>query len=142
MVHLITSNIYKLHTVGETFQNINKIFNWRSTHLSEGYSKDLLYTVDIIKRLERTGRTDRNIMVFAAKPIRKARAKYWILELRTIFPCGSNDRIGDEFSTDNIHANVASKFSPLPKKTSYVVIIVSKNGKLFLFFPLPSFFLL
>ena len=55
-------------------------------------------------------------MDFAATPIRKARETYWMHELRTIFPYGLNDRIGDEFKTDNKHINVAAKFSSLPRK--------------------------
>ena len=39
-------------------------------------------------------------------------------ELQTIFPYGLNDRIGDEFKTDNKHINVAAKFSSLPRKHS------------------------
>ena len=39
-------------------------------------------------------------------------------ELRTIFPHGLNDRIGDEFKTDNKHINMAAKFSSLPRKHS------------------------
>ena len=41
-----------------------------------------------------------------------------MLELRTIFPYGLNDRIGGEFRTDNKHINVAAKFSSLPRKHS------------------------
>ena len=37
-------------------------------------------------------------------------------ELRKIFPYGLNDRIGDEFKTDNKHINVAAKFSSLSRK--------------------------
>ena len=57
-------------------------------------------------------------MNFAAKPLRKARKTYWMHELRTIFPYGLNDKIGDEFKTDNKHINVAVKFSSLPRKYS------------------------
>ena len=39
-------------------------------------------------------------------------------ELRTIFPYGLNDRIGDEFKTDNKHINVAAKFSSFQRKHS------------------------
>ena len=39
-------------------------------------------------------------------------------ELRTIFPYGLNDRIEEEFKTDNKHINVAAKFSSLPGKYS------------------------
>ena len=35
-------------------------------------------------------------------------------ELQTIFSL--NDRIGDEFKTNNKHINVAAKFSSLPRK--------------------------
>ena len=55
-------------------------------------------------------------MDFAAKTIRKARETYWMHELRTIFPYGLNDRIGDEFKTDNKNINVTAKFSSLPRK--------------------------
>ena len=98
----------------EKAQNLDKRFNWHNscfrnptaysffkilnTHFSKGYCKDSLYTVNIIEKLEGTGRTDRNTMDFAAKPIRKARETYWMHELRTIFPYGLNDGIGDEFN--------------------------------------------
>ena len=39
-------------------------------------------------------------------------------ELRTIFPYGLNNRIGDEFKTDNKYINVAAKFSSLLRKHS------------------------
>ena len=42
-------------------------------------------------------------MDFAAKPLRKAKETYWMHELRTIFLYGLNDKIGDEFKTDNKH---------------------------------------
>ena len=37
-------------------------------------------------------------------------------ELQNIFPYGLDDRIGDEFKTDNKHINVSAKFSSLPRK--------------------------
>ena len=39
--------------------------------------------------------------------------------LRTIFPSGHNDRIGDEFETDNACISVATKFSSLRRKYSH-----------------------
>ena len=57
-------------------------------------------------------------MDFAAKLLQKTRETYWMHELRTIFPYGVNDRIGDEFKTDNRRINVAAKFSSLPRKYS------------------------
>ena len=47
-------------------------------------------------------------MDFAAKPLRKAREIYRMHELRTIFPYGLNDKIGDEFKTDNKQINLAA----------------------------------
>ena len=71
-----------------------------------------------MKNFEGTGRTDRNTMGFAAKPLRRARETYLMHEFRTIFPYGLNDRIGDEFKTDNKHINVAAEFSSLARKYS------------------------
>ena len=48
-------------------------------------------------------------------------------ELRTIFPYGLNDRIGDEFKTDNKHINVAAKLSSLPRK--HILANRGKNHK-------------
>ena len=52
------------------------------------------------------------------QPIRKARVTYWMHELRTIILFGLNDRIGDEFKTNNKHINVAPKFSSLLREHS------------------------
>ena len=84
-VHLITCNKCEIQYVGETPQNLNKIFNWHyscfrnptaysfcktlNTHFSKDYRKDCSHTVNIIENLEGTRRTDRNTMYFAAKSI-------------------------------------------------------------------------
>ena len=44
------------------------------------------------------------------------RETYWMHELGTNFQYGLNERIGNEFKTDNKHINVAAKFSSLPRK--------------------------
>ena len=72
-------------------------------------------------------------MDFAAKPLQKARETYWMHELRTIFPYGLNDRIGDEFKTDSKHINVAAKFRLCQK--NIVMLIVVKTTKVF-----PAFY--
>ena len=94
--------------------------------------KDSSYTLNIIEKPEGTGLTDRNTMNFAAKPIRKARETYWIYEFRSIFPYGLNDRIGDEFKTDNKHINVPTKFYLCQQ--NIVVLIVVKITKVFFVF--------
>ena len=65
-------------------------------------------------------------MDFAAKPLQKARESYWMHELRTVFPHGLNDRIEDEFKTDNKHINVATLNFHLCQE-NIVVLIVVKN---------------
>ena len=69
-----------------------------------------------MKKLEGTGRTNRNAMDVTAKPVRKARERYWMMELRTVHPYGLNDRVEDEYKTANTHINVAKKFPSLPRK--------------------------
>ena len=80
--------------------------------------KDSFYTVYIIEKRDGTERTERNTLDFEADPLRKTRETYWMHELRTIFPYGRHDRIGDVFETDNKHINVAANFSYLPRKYS------------------------
>ena len=85
-------------------------------HFTEGRCKGSTYSVSIIEKLEGTGQTDRGSMDAKATPARKARELYWMHELRTIFPYGLNDRIGDEPKTPDTHVNVARRFRPLPRK--------------------------
>ena len=75
--------------IGETSLNLNKRFSWHNscfrnpnaysfckilnTHFGKFYCKDSSYTIDIIEKLEGTGRTDRNTIDFTAEPIQKAR---------------------------------------------------------------------
>ena len=72
------------------------------------------YTVNIIEKLEGAGPKNRNTMDFAAKQIRKIRETYWSYE-----QYGLNDRIRDEFKTDNKHINVTTKFLFLSRKHSH-----------------------
>ena len=36
------------------------------------------FTVNVIEKIDGTGRTERNTMDFAVKPLRKARETYWM----------------------------------------------------------------
>ena len=85
MVYLITCNECKLQYVGEISHNLNKRFNWHNSCfrnltaysfceiLNTHFSKDSSYTLNIVEKLEGTGRRDMNTMDFAAKPFRKVR---------------------------------------------------------------------
>ena len=91
VVYLITCDKCKHQYVGETCQNLNKRFNWHSScfrnpakyafckilnsHFDKGYCKGSSYTVNILEKLEGTGRNDRNAMDVTSKPVRKARER-------------------------------------------------------------------
>ena len=55
-------------------------------------------------------------MDVASKSIRKARELHWMMQLRTVYPYRLNDRVGDEYKTENTHVNVTNKFPSLPRK--------------------------
>ena len=60
-----------------------------------------VYFVQIIEKLEGTGKTSRGGMDLTVKLLRKACELYWMLKLRTVFPYGINDRVGDEYKNEN-----------------------------------------
>ena len=100
LVYLITCNKCKLQYVGKRSQNLNKRFNWHNfcsrnpiaysfwkilnTHFSKAYCKGSSYTVNIIEKLEGKGRSERNTLDFAAKPLQKATETYSMHELQKI----------------------------------------------------------
>ena len=98
----------------------------------QGLFQRLLIHCQYYRKLERTELKDKVIVDVAANRIRKARdtvdaaanlirkvrERYWMHELQTMFPHGFNDRVWDEFETDNTHIIVATKFSFLPRNQS------------------------
>ena len=126
VIYLITCDKCKLQYVGETFHKLNNRFNWHNScfrypkkysfykipneHFEKGYSKDSLYSVTIIEKLERAGRTDRSGMDKLCQLLRKARERYWMIELRTMYPYGFNDRYGGGHKTENTHIHEAKMF--------------------------------
>ena len=135
-IYLITCNKCKLQYVGETCQKLNKRFNWHNSclrhpskysyckrlndHFTSGRCKGSTYSVSIIEKLEGTGLTNRGIMDPQYTPARKARETYWMKELRTVYPYGLNDRIGDEPITPNTHINVGLRFKALPRRNKRI----------------------
>ena len=116
VVYLITCLGCGMQYVGETCQQLNARFNWHNTcfrhpekyafckilnnHFREGLCKEEKYSVRILEKLPGSGRTEENVMDMDSKPLRKARELHWMLKLRTIYPYGLNDRIGDEFKQE------------------------------------------
>lgn len=60
------------------------------------------------------------------------RVDYWMHELQTTFPYDLNDTVRDEFETDNLHINVATKFLPLIGKLGRTDRGKNKNGVILL----------
>ena len=78
---------------------------------------DTFYAVfTIIEKLKGRGRTDQNGMAKSCQPLRKARERYCMIELRTMYTYELNDRYGDEYKTENTHINVEKKSLSLSRK--------------------------
>ena len=129
VVYLIPCDRCGLQYVGETVQTLAERFanywyevkspekSGRSRifvkHFTKGICKDSKYTVQIIEKLEGTGRTERNAIDPAETSKRRAREVHWMLKLRTVFPYGLNDRV-DEYQREEKKC-VAKKFPPLKR---------------------------
>ena len=132
VIYLITCCNCGLQYVGETCQKLNERFGWHKTclnnpqkysfckilnsHFTSGLCKNAKYEVQILEKLEGSGRTDRNAMDISAKPLRKNRELHWMMKLRTVYPYGLNDRIGDEWKKEDTHDTVAKRFPKLDRK--------------------------
>ena len=84
-----------------------------------------LYLHILAKVMEKTPRT----MSVLSKD---GRVNYWMHELQTTFPYDLNDTVRDEFETDNLHINVATKFLPLIGKLGRTDRGKNKNGVILL----------
>lgn len=100
------------------FNTCDKILaSWTLLHIPSVKSKILVlividssYVVSIIEEFKGTGRTKMEVL------------EEWIIlqnNYKTILPYGLNDRIRDEFKTDNKQNNVATKFSSWSRKHSH-----------------------
>ncbi len=132
LVYLITCNNCSLEYVGETVQKLNERFAFHNTcilnpnkygfcrilasHFNKGPCKNSEYSVQIIEKMEGSGRTERGAMDLKASSERKAREKYWMLKLRTVYPYGLNDRIGDEYKSVQNQSCVGKNFFALERQ--------------------------
>ena len=85
-------------------------------HFTNGLCENAEYTVQIIEKLDGNGRTDRKAINPNDTKIRKEREKHWMLKLRTVYPYGLNDRIGDEFKIEKNVKLIASQFPKLDRQ--------------------------
>ena len=71
--------------------------------------------MQILEKIEDSGRAERGPMDIPNTPFRKSREMFSMLQLRTVFPCGLNDRIGDEPKKEDNHVLVGKWFPPLAR---------------------------
>ena len=131
VIYLITCRKCRLQYVGETAQLLrdrirhhNSCMNHPekdntckilSEHFSKGSCKNATFSVNIIEKPQGTGRDEDGVIDSAITAIRRKKETNWMLKLRSVFPHGLNDRVGDEYMTEKDCCNVNSKFPPLKR---------------------------
>ena len=131
VVYLITCRKCKLQYVGETVQllrgrisahtnsldNPNKDHHCRILvdHFSSGMCQGATFKVNIIEKLSGTGRDEEGTMDPGVSSMRRKKEREWMLRLRTVYPFGLNDRVGDEYMAEKDQVNIFSKFPPLKR---------------------------
>ena len=131
VIYLITCRKCRLQYVGETAQLLrerirhhNSCINHPerdntcrilSEHFSKGLCKNATFTVNIIEKLQGSGRDENGALDSAITSIRRKKETNWMLKLRTVYPYGLNDRIGDEYMSEKENINIYSKFPSLKR---------------------------
>ena len=131
VIYLITCRKCKMQYVGETAQLLrdrirhhNSCINHPekdntckvlSEHFSKGFCKNATYTVNIIEKLQGTGRDEDGVIDSAITRDRRKIETDWMLKLRSVFPHGLNDRVGDEYMSEKDCCNINRKFPPLKR---------------------------
>ena len=135
LIYLITCKRCALQYVGETCQKLRERFkahnagilhpekdnNCRilSEHFSKGPCQGATYTVKILEKLDGDGRNSNGEIDPSVTVIRRKKETEWMLRLRTVFPYGLNDRIGNEYMTDRGHHVICSQFPPLKRQNNH-----------------------
>ena len=68
-----------------------------------------------MEKLQGNGRTPRNAVDPKVTPLRKSRELHLMMKLRTVYPYGLNDRVGDEYMKYNPSSCIFLKFPPLKR---------------------------
>ena len=144
VIYLITCDKCHLQYVGETLQPLNKRFNWHRSclrypnkyghckrlteHFLQGECQDSTYSVQIIEKIEGDGRTPRGAIDLNVSGLRKQKEKEWMLKMRTVFPYGLNDRVGDEHSSFRSKNFIGSLFPPLKRSAPHCIRGQNRKG--------------
>lgn len=144
VIYLLTCMKCGLQYVGETVQKLNERTNTHNSnikhsakngfckilsgHFTSGLCKDAGFKVQLLEKLPGDGRSNRKAIDPSCTALRKERERFWMLKLRTVYPYGLNDRVGDEYKTENTHVAVATKFPSLSRKNVRVKRGVARHG--------------
>ena len=149
VIYLITCKKCGLQYVGETIQplsgrichHVSRIYNSHvshsshilANHFNSGHCKGASFSVNIIEKLSGDGRGEDGKLDPIMNRIRKKKETEWMLKLRTVFPYGLNDRVGDEYMENRDHDVIFSKFPSLVKiKERFKVRTRSKTSSSFM----------
>ena len=133
VIYLITCNTCNMQYVGETSQKLSGRFqshrhningklkgegNWRlAEHFNVGLCKNSSYSVQILENRLGTGRMKNGNLGLGVGVERRKSETEWILKLRTRYPYGLNNKIGDEFQHVNDDSVIGIYFPSLDRKS-------------------------
>ena len=99
-----------------------------SNHFNTGLCKGAEYCVQILEKLEGTGRTERKAIDVSITSHRRKREEFWMKTLRTVYPYGLNDRVSDDYMKDQDHDKIWLKFPPLKRVYSRIGRGINRKG--------------
>ena len=154
VIYLITCQRCKLQYVGETAQLLRERIGKHascmkhpekdntcrilSEHFNQGFCEGAKFSVHILEKLSGDGRipSGRKKVLGPLDPaitsLRRKKEREWMLKLRTVYPYGLNDRVGDEYMTDKDSCDIYSKFPSLSRmKEQYKVRTKTSSSSTF-----------
>ena len=145
VIYLLTCCTCGLQYIGETAQQLNARFTSHrsgikqpdkygtckrlSNHFNQGVCKGSNYVVQILEKLEGTGRTPGNSIDTSMTCLRKEREDHWIKTFCTVYPYGLNDRLKDDYMTDQNSTRIGSKFPKLKRSFQRISRGFNRKGK-------------
>ena len=75
--------------------------------------------MNIIEKLDGEGRDIDGKIDPSITRIRRQKETDWMLKLRTVYPFGLNDRIGDEYITERGNIIISNKFPSLKRHNKH-----------------------
>ena len=122
---------HHLSSIKDSFSNSSSSCKKLAAHFNGGLCKGSKFTIRILEKLEGNGRVGskrRDPIDGTSKRLRLAREKHWMLKLRTVFPFGLNEKVGDDWK-QNDSTPVSSKFPKLHRSLRVSRGIKLKNKK-------------